>query len=161
MYNSEGMIEFHNRAHQSLKKLIEHCKQFSTEELSKELNGFGYPSLILQLHHVIGGEKYWTGVLQGRIDVDDDISQYSTIEKIMDYRREVYLITDKYLLTASEKELNTARPMMTWGNKEKVLIPAHVFLRTLTHIYHHQGQIAAICRLMGKPIEPGLDYPIT
>ena len=73
----------------------------------------------------------------------------------------MYEATDKYLRNASADELNTARPMMTWGNKEKVLVPAQVFMRTLTHIYQHQGQVAAMCRLLGKPIPPGLDYPIT
>ncbi len=161
MYTAEGLICFHSRAHQSLIKIMEHCRRFSTEEMSDELTGFGYPSLRLQLHHAIGAEKYWIGVLQGRIDVDDDISQCSTIEKLMDYREEVYSATEQYLRTASKDELVSPRTMMTWGNNEKVLIPAHVFMRTLTHIYHHIGQIAAMCRLMGKPIEPGMDYPIT
>jgi len=31
-------------------------------------------------------------------------------------------------------------------------------MRTLTHFFHHQGQIAAMCRLLGKPVS-GLDYP--
>ena len=35
----------------------------------------------------------------------------------------------------------------------------HVFMRTVTHLYHHQGQIVAMCRLVGKPCT-GLDYPI-
>ena len=62
----------------------------------------GYPPVRLQLHHVIGGEEYWIGVL------------------------------------------DTVRRMMTWGNKERLLLPAHVFMRPLTHIYHHQGQIVAM-----------------
>lgn len=161
MYNSEGLIEFHRRAHQSLIKLMEHCRRFNSEEISRELEGFGYPTLRLQLHHIIGAQKYWIGVLEGRIDVDDNISDYPTIEKLMEYRQEVYSATAQYLRGASPDELNTARPMMTWGNKEKVLIPAQVFMRTLTHIYHHQGQVAAMCRILGKPIEPGMDYPIT
>jgi len=35
-----------------------------------------------------------------------------------------------------------------------------VFARTLVHIYHHMGQVAAMCRLLGKPTQ-GLDFPIT
>jgi uncharacterized damage-inducible protein DinB len=33
-------------------------------------------------------------------------------------------------------------------------------MRTMTHIYHHQGQVTAMCRLLGRPVN-GLDYPIT
>jgi uncharacterized damage-inducible protein DinB len=49
--------------------------------------------------------------------------------------------------------------MLTWGDRTRELTPAHVFMRTLTHIYQHQGQIVAMCRLLGKPVG-GLDYPI-
>ena len=78
MYTTAALVEFHERAHQSLKKLLEHCHQLSAEELNRELSGFGYPTVRLQLHHDIGAEKYWTGVLQGRIDVrsNDDSDHY-------------------------------------------------------------------------------------
>ncbi|MBK9305322.1 MAG: hypothetical protein IPM94_16040 [bacterium] len=29
----------------------------------------------------------------------------------------------------------------------------------LTHVFHHQGQLTAMCRLLGRPSE-GLDYPL-
>jgi uncharacterized damage-inducible protein DinB len=160
MYNNESLIEFHKRAHQNLISLLTHCGQFSPDELNRELDGFGYPTIRLQLHHEIAAEKYWLGVLQGRMDVDDDDPDYPTIESLEKYRQIVFSATGQYLRTASEKELNTPRPMITWGNKEKVLIPAQVIIRTQTHYYHHQGQIAAMCRLLGKPIGPGMDYPI-
>jgi uncharacterized damage-inducible protein DinB len=109
---------------------------------------------------VIGAEKYWIGVLQGRLDVDEDDSDYPTVESLKAYRRDVFANTAAYLRTAAAGELNTARNMLTWGNKERVLMPAHVFLRTQMHIYHHQGQVLAMCRLLGKPTS-GLDFPIT
>lgn len=136
-----------------------HCRQFSAEELDRELVGFGYPSVRLQLHHEIGAEQYWIGVLQGRIEADDTSSDYPTVESLEAYRQQIFSATDDYLRAASTEELITARPMMTWGNKEQLLTPVHVFMRTLTHIYHHQGQITAMCRLLGKPVN-GLDYPI-
>ena len=160
MYTAECLMEFHERTHQSLTKLIDHCSLFSDDELSKEIDGFGYPSLRLQLHHAIGAEKYWIGVLKGRIDVEENESDYSSIENLKRFHEEVYSATQKYLSTASADELNNARPMITWGNKEKTLIPARVITRLLAHIYQHQGQVAAICRILGKPIPPGLDYPI-
>jgi len=50
--------------------------------------------------------------------------------------------------------------MMTWGDRDVDLMPAHVVLRTQTHAFQHQGQIAAMARLLGRPILPGLDFPI-
>jgi hypothetical protein len=49
--------------------------------------------------------------------------------------------------------------MTTWGNKERVLTPALVILRIVTHLYQHQGPVVAMCRLLGKPC-PGLDFPL-
>jgi len=160
MHTSEALLDLHERAHRNLKALLSHCRGLSGEEINRELAGFGYPTVRLQLHHEIGAEKYWIGVLQGRIDADEDAPDYPTIESLEAYREQVFAVTEAYLRAASVEELNTARPMMTWGNRERVLAPAHVLMRTLTHLYHHQGQITAMCRLLGKPAT-GLDYPIT
>lgn len=72
MHTPQALLDLHERAHGSLKKLLAHCRQFSAEELDRELTGFGYPSVRRQLHHAIGGEEYWIGVLEGRLQVDDN-----------------------------------------------------------------------------------------
>jgi uncharacterized damage-inducible protein DinB len=159
MYTAETLLDIHERTHASLEKLLAHCRGLDADELDRELDGFGYPTVRLQLHHEIGAEKYWVGVLEGRIDVDENDADFPTIESLEAYRREVFAATRAYLRSASADELNTARPMTTWGNREKTLIPAHVFLRTQTHHFTHQGQIVAMCRLMGKRAQ-GMDFPI-
>lgn len=159
MHTPEGLLDIHDRAHRSLIALLAHCRELSGEEMNREVTGFGYATVRLQLHHAIGAEKYWIGVLQGRGDADDDSPDYPTTSSLEVYRERVHAATMAYLRTAAVGELNTARPMMTWGNKEKVLTPAHVVMRTVTHLYHHQGQIVAMCRLLGKPCT-GLDYPL-
>jgi uncharacterized damage-inducible protein DinB len=160
VYTSDSLLDFQARAHRSLAKLLDHCRQFSLDEINREIDGFGYPTIRLQLHHVIGAEKYWIGVIKGRIDIDDDDLKYPTIESLEYFRREVFGHTDEYLRTSSNDELNKARPMITWGGKERILIPALVFFRTQTHIYHHLGQVSAICRLLDKPIPTGMDFPL-
>lgn len=160
MYNSEGLLEFCRRVHQQFARLLEHCRCLTDDEFNQVIEGFGYPTVKLQLHHVIGAQKYWIGVLQGRMDVDDDPDHQFTLDDIAEYHQSVLTTTERYLSSASIKELTTARPMLTWGDIEKSLIPAHVVIRTLTHKYHHLGQVVAMCRLMKKPVEAGLDYPI-
>ncbi|MDD5720155.1 MAG: DinB family protein [Candidatus Krumholzibacteria bacterium] len=93
------------------------------------------------------------------LDADDDDHEFPTVSALAALRATVFAATDAYLRGATPAELNTARPMLTWGGRTKVLIPAHVVLRTQTHLYHHQGQVTAMCRLLGKPCQ-GLDYPI-
>lgn len=160
MYTAEALLDLHGRSHRNLEALLVHCRQLTAEELDRQLAGFGYPTVQLQFHHVIGAEEYWIGVLQGRVEADDDAPKYQTIASLEAYRESVFAKTEDHLRGASSDELNTVRTMLTWGNKEHLLMPAHVFLRTMMHIYHHQGQICAMCRLMEKPTG-GLDFPIT
>ena len=155
-----SLLDIHERTHRSFKKLLEHCRQLSIDEINREMAGFGYPTIRLQLHHILGAHKYWIGVLQGRIDVEEDLPLYPTIESLEKYHEQVFRMTEEYLRAASVQEVSTPRMMMTWQNIERTLIPAHVLMRTVTHLYQHQGQIMAICRLLGKPVDTGMDFPI-
>ena len=159
MYDAEGLLDLHQRGHRSLQKLIAHCGQLEAEQVNREIAGFGYPSVRLQLIHAIGAEAYWIGVVQGRIDTEDRDDVLLTVDSVAAWRTSVASATDEYLRAATPKELNTSRKMKTWDGTERDLVPARVFLRTLTHLYHHQGQVVAICRLLGKPAS-GMDFPL-
>jgi len=160
MHSSEALLDIHERTHRNLESLLVQCGALTSDEIDREMPGFGYPTVRLQLHHAVCAQRYWLGVLQGRIDVDDDAPDYPTIDSLEALRQRVFAATEAYLRAASNEELNTARPMMTWQGRERTLVPAQVILRTQMHLYHHQGQVVAMCRLMGKPCE-GLDFPIT
>jgi uncharacterized damage-inducible protein DinB len=161
MYTPEAILDIHERAHRNLTALLVHCRDLSADELNRELAGFGYPTVRLQLHHAIGAQKYWIGVLEGRIDADDDDPDYPTIASLETYREQVFATVDAHLRAATVEELNATRPMMTWRKREQMLTPALVILRTVMHLYHHQGQVVAMCRLMGKPCAgTGLDFPL-
>jgi uncharacterized damage-inducible protein DinB len=161
MFTPSTLSEIHHRAHQTLEKLLAHCGVLTPEEFHREIEWAGDPTVQLQLHHVISAERYWIGVIEGRMDVDEDQADYPTAESLEEFRQRVFEVGESYLRAASVEELNTARPMITWGNKERILIPAHIVIRTQMHIYHHFGKVGAMCRLMGKPVPPGMDYPIT
>jgi uncharacterized damage-inducible protein DinB len=160
MYTPAALIDLHTRVHQSLRGLMEHCSGFSAEELSRELDGFGQSSIRMQLHHVIGAEQYWVGVLRGEMLVDENPADYESLSALESFRERIVAVTADYLADASDAELNTRRPMITWGGKEKELLPAHIILRTQTHIFQHMGQVTAMCRLLGRPVPPGLDFPL-
>ena len=160
MLKPNALLDLHTRVHQSLLGLLTHCAGFTDDELSTDLKGFGYPTIRLQLHHTIGAEQYWIGVLAGRMLVDENPEDFASIEALRDFRERVAEVTADYLNSASDAELNTPRKMTTWGGKEPDLVPALVILRTQTHIFQHQGQVAAMCRLLGRPIPAGLDFPL-
>jgi uncharacterized damage-inducible protein DinB len=160
MYTKEALLDLHDRAHRSLRKLLTHCTQLSADSLDRKLEGFGYPTVRLQLHHAIGAEEYWTGVLQGKILADDNDAEFPTVAALEAYRERVAGVTRAYLEMTPAAELNTAREMVTWQGAKRRLVPALVVLRPLTHIYQHQGQVLAMGRLLGMSGPDGLDFPI-
>lgn len=157
-YTSEVLAEIHERAHRCLVKLMAHCRGFAPAELNREFEGFGYGSIRLQLHHELFCERYWVSVIQGAMNLEEDDAAFPTVESLEGFRNEVFQTTQAYLRGASSAELSTPRLMKTWRG-EPTLVPAHIINRISVHLFHHQGQILAMCRLLGKPGE-GFDYPI-
>ena len=77
------------------------------------------------------------------------------------FREETAAITRAYLEAATEAELNTVREMVSDPGQTRQLRPADVIMRVVTHIFHHQGQVLAMCRSVGKPNDThDLDYPV-
>lgn len=160
MYTPEALADLHARGHTSLRRLLEHCAAFTADELHRELEGFGYPSMQRQLAHVIGAEHYWIGVLHGVVDAEDRDDAYPTVAALEGWRGEVEARTQAYLAAASVEELNTPRGLTMWGGRTAHLVPARVVMRTFAHVYQHQGQVVAMCRVLGRPAA-GLDFPLT
>jgi uncharacterized damage-inducible protein DinB len=159
MHAAESLRDIHARTHRSLAGLFDHLAGLPAGSLDAEREGFAYPTVRLQLHHMLGAEEYWVGVLQGRIEISAD-DAFPDLASLVAYRAAVAAATGEYLGSAGPDELNTARPMVTWGGREQVLIPAAVVLRTQTHHYTHLGQILAMIRQLGHPAR-GLDFPLT
>jgi uncharacterized damage-inducible protein DinB len=167
MHTSAGLTDLHARTHQCLRKLLDHCAGFTDEELRRPLEGFGYGSVLEQFHHLVGSEAYWVGVLEGRMLVDEEgemvraeDADRSSIDVLRAFRDRTSAATAAYLGSATDAELNTRRTVTAWGGRQLDLVPAHVVLRTQTHVFQHQGQVAAMCRLLARPVPPGLDFPL-
>ena len=159
MYTREMLLDLHGRTHSVLEKLLAHCRGLREEELNRRMEPFGFPTVAQQLQHEIGAERYWVGVLRGLMLVDEDEDAELTVDSLEALRAPVAAATVEYLRDATPGELNTPRTMTTWGGKRRELTPAHVVLRPLMHYFQHQGQILAMCRLLGKPVA-GLDFPV-
>jgi uncharacterized damage-inducible protein DinB len=161
MFTSEALRDIHRRCHLSLEKLLEHCGSLTNDQINQELDGFGAPTIRMQQHHMLTAQRYWVGVIHGRIDVEEDEPKYPTIESLEKLRKEIFELTDLYLKQASVEDLNKARPMKQWQGKVSELVPAHIIImRTQTHIFQHQGQVTAMCRLLGNPVPRGMDYSL-
>lgn len=162
MYTPTALLDMHERSQKSLRGLIAHCGSLTSEELERQMLDLGLPphgepNVRLQLTHTIGAQRYWIGCLQGRIEAEDPV--LASIAEIEAFRESVSAQVAGYLGGVSEAELDTPRAVKTFHG-ERVIAPARVVLRTITHIYDHKGKVAAMCRALGKPIPAGLDFPL-
>ena len=160
MYTREALLDIHERCHRSFQMMLDHCAGLTEGDRARTLNGFGLSTVREQLHHAIGAEKYWLSVVLGCLDASENESDAASLDALTAFHESVSAATRAYLGSATEEELNSARPMKTWHDPEVMLVPAHVILRTQTHLFQHQGQLTAMCRLLGHPVEPGMDFPL-
>jgi uncharacterized damage-inducible protein DinB len=161
MYNAEILLDIHARAHESLRRVIVFCGSLTDDELRRPVAGFGFPTILRQLEHTIGAEVYWQTV------VTRGYTEAATSPKLLDvaaieaFRQQTASATRSYLAGASEAELSSPRQMISDPGRTRLLRPADVILRIVTHMFNHQGQVLAICRTIGKPNSRNdLDYPV-
>lgn len=160
MYTSAGLLDIHARTHRSLGMLLDHLATLPADVVAQSVDGFSYPTVVAQLHHLIGAERYWLGVLRGEIRVDDDAAEHETIDGLQRMRAEVFDASAAFLGAASDDELSTARTITQFNGVEADVVPAHVLLRTQTHVYQHHGEIASMLRLLGQRFPQRLDFPL-
>jgi uncharacterized damage-inducible protein DinB len=162
MYTSAALLDIHRRMHRNMAVLLEHCALLNSEQFQQELSGFGIPSVHRQLFHTLATEWFWMSVLRGAEPPTDERAKYNAPELLEQYRQHVAQLTADYLRGASEAELDTRRRMEVDPGEFDDLVPAHVFMRVVTHQYHHQGQVLAMCRTLGHPRSDELpvDFPI-
>lgn len=162
MYNAATLLDIHARAHESLRRLIAFCGSLTDEELRRPLNGFGFPTILRQLEHTIGAELYCQTVVTRGYTEEATPPTLPDLAAMEAFRQQTASVTRSYLDGASEAELNTLRAMISDPGRTRVLRPADVIMRIVTHIFNHQGQVLAMCRTIGKPNDTrDLDYPIS
>lgn len=161
MYDRDALLDIHGRAHESLRRLIAFCQTLTAEEQHRPLSGFGFPTVLRQLEHTIGAEVYWQTVVTRGYSEEATLPALADLTAIEAFREQTAVVTRAYLEGAAEAELNTPRVMISDPGETRLLRPADVVLRVVTHIFNHQGQVLAMCRSMGKPNETiDLDYPV-
>jgi uncharacterized damage-inducible protein DinB len=161
MYTAQSLLDIHSRAHESLRRLIAFCGTLTDEELRRPLTGFGFPTVLRQLEHTIGAEVYWQSVVTTGYSEEVTPRELENVAAVEAFRQQTAAVTRAYLDCATESELNTPRQMISDPGKTRLLRPADVIMRVVTHIFNHQGQVLAMCRTIGKPNERiDLDYPV-
>ena len=161
MYTAQMLLDVHSRAHESLRRLMLFCGALSDDELRRPLAGFGWPTIHQQIEHTIGAEVYWQTVVTRGYTEEAMLPELPDVAALEAFRQQTAAVTRSYLERASEAELNSRREMISDPGQTRVLRPADVILRVVTHIFNHQGQVLAMCRTIGKPNDTqDVDYPL-
>ncbi len=162
MYTAAALLDVHARAHESFRRLIVFCGTLTADELRRPLTGFGFPTIVRQLEHTIGAEVYWQTVVTRGYTEEATLPALRDVADIEAFRLQTASTTRSYLERAGDDELNATREMISDPGQTRLLRPADVILRVVTHIFNHQGQVLAMCRAVGKPNDRrDLDYPLT
>jgi len=123
----------------------------TADELRRPLPGFGFPTILGQFEHTIGAEVYWQTVVMRGYTEEATLPKLPDVAAIEAFRQQTASATRSYLDRASEAELNSPRVMISDPGQTRLLRPADVIMRVVTHIFNHQGQVLAMCRTIGKP----------
>ena len=161
MYTVQMLLDVHARAHESLRRLMVFCGSLSDDELRRPVAGFGWSTVHRQLVHTIGAETYWQTVVTRGYTEEATLPELPDVAALEAFRQQTAFVTRSYLERAGEAELNSRRQMISDPGQTRVLRPADVIMRVVTHIFTHHGQVLAMCRTLGKPNDiHDLDYPL-
>jgi uncharacterized damage-inducible protein DinB len=137
--------------HESLGIVLDHLATVPPELWTRELQGFGQPTLLHQVLHTLSTEAIWVRSLQLLPIERPDPATFTTIEALRKFQQEVRTATIVYLDSLTEQKLyaELERYPERWTGPHRS--PAFILLHVITHGFHHKGQLAAMFRLLGHP----------
>jgi len=145
-----ALLGLHACMHESLGIVMNHAASMPPDLLTRELAGFGQPTVRDQIAHVISTEAGWIRGLQ-LLSFQRRDSATLTMDTLREIEKEVMAETVCYLESLTDDQLNTEldRYPAEWVGPPRT--PGFIVLHVITHAFHHKGQIVAMMRLLGYP----------
>ncbi|GEM_PF-389488 len=158
MFEVGGLLTLHTWAHQCYAVLLDHCSRLTGEELRRPFEGFGWPSLHSQLAHIAEAEAFWVTRARGeqfeRWPRRGEWWDYDGLDDYAELRAryaDTISGTRSFLEGLTAPELLKPRVIELSAGGSIEISPARMLMHIVTHGFHHKGQAAAICRLLGYP----------
>ncbi|MDN4523073.1 DinB family protein [Fictibacillus fluitans] len=143
---------------QTRKIMLDACGTLTTEMLTANVEGFGYPSIRNLLVHTADCYHAWLGSFL-LLQTKTPITPKNRVEEMgQDDIRERFLQADRYANKVfNEYEGRMGEPVnriIPWRDTGESLsiTPRQLLFHTVTHEFHHKGQVMAMMRPQG--IEP-------
>ena len=143
--------DLYHSTHECLDVVLEHVAGVPVDLLAKELSGFGHPSVIEQLSHLLAAEAAWVHRLQSLRFSQQDLGSLTTIEDVRRAKKQIMAATIAYLDSTSDLQFQTELERGGGGGGGPQRSPAFILLHVITHAFHHKGQIVAMLRLLDYP----------
>ena len=150
MFTCAGLLELHKRAYQSFESLLNHIAAMPAEALLRPLTGFGFETLRDTLVHLASAEDWWITTARAKPFVEWNKEAFSDIEALREALHGVEQRTREYLESLHDEQL-TEPVTMSYEGGSFTTAPAWIILHMVTHGFHHKGQCAAMCRMLGSP----------
>ncbi|MFL0361771.1 DinB family protein [Pseudobacillus sp. 179-B 2D1 NHS] len=149
--------------------LLDQCKELTEEELIKELD-FGFQSIKDSFFHIAGCYHAWLGSFVLSATTTPLYSRKEINQMQLEDIKRYFQQADAYVEQVFEKsieELNTViEKKLPWRTESGFVrkTPHQLLVHSITHEFHHKGQIVAMLRLLGYVPQntdilglPGLD----
>jgi uncharacterized damage-inducible protein DinB len=151
MISKTTLTELHDAMHECLDLVLDHASGLPPGLIATEIPGFGHPTVLNQIAHVLATERGWICGLQLQPCVLPDASGLTSINGLRKFRMETLDATVAYIHSLDDMELNTELDRYPDGWIGPRRAPAYILFHIVTHAFHHKGQIVAMFRLLGHP----------
>ncbi|WP_181350890.1 DinB family protein [Thalassobacillus sp. CUG 92003] len=142
-------------------QLFRFCEGIDEQDYTKEIAGFGWGS-IRNLHgHVAECYQSWLG----RFGLKDaslprDSSHIVHVKEMRALFTEVDALVDRFFAAYDGAYQTEISGTVSWQEAEESLSVLWLMTHTITHEFHHKGQIVSMARQLGyEPIDTDLLTP--
>ncbi len=151
VFTVEGIRQFHLWTHTCLTHVLDHLSTLPAGDYTREVPGFGFPTLRGQVIHIFNCEGFWIHAVQGLRFNDRMPSDYPSVADARLLKREISEQTLAYLSGLTNEQLNANTEVRFPDGDTLDRTPAFILHHVLTHAFHHKGQVVAMCRVLGYP----------
>jgi uncharacterized damage-inducible protein DinB len=151
MFTADGILYLHRLTHERLDTVLDHAASLPPGLFTRELAGFGFPSLRDQLVHMLSVEAGWVRALQDLPSANLAPDAFPDVEAVRLKKHSVFADTVAYIRSLSPERLNAALPSRPREWSGPLESPAFILHHVLTHAFHHKGQLVAMFRQLGFP----------
>lgn len=159
--NGEGGIELRKNEYewvkQNRKELLKFCGEINKDDFTREFE-IGWSSIRNTLIHIADCYNAWLGsfvLLKTKTPLTPKADiQHMNLEQIVQRYEQVDQYVNDVFNELGEQLDQPIERKIPWRSENEIILltPAKLLMHTITHEYHHKGQIMAMARQLGyKP----------